>query len=136
MSSRDLTLCVLLLYCTVLSCRAQYQLFSQNCSRITSTGVTEYLICAEGTISLAATRDRFNISVTPSDSECGATPQDYCTQVSDHKLYMHTLRSKGAKWHLLWFFGLSLYWHPQTVQQRTLLGGSFERNTCKEPSMT
>ena len=36
----------------------------------------------------------------------------------------YTLRSKGAKWHLLGFFGLSLFWHPQTVLQRTLLEGS------------
>ena len=38
----------------------------------------------------------------------------------------YTLRSKGAKWHLLGIFGLSLYWHPQMVLQRTLLEGSFE----------
>ena len=38
----------------------------------------------------------------------------------------YTVRSKGAKWHLLGFFGLSLYWHPQMVLQRTLLEGSFE----------
>ena len=25
----------------------------------------------------------------------------------------YTLRSKRVKWHILGFFGLSLYWHPQ-----------------------
>ena len=43
----------------------------------------------------------------------------------------YTLRSKGAKWHLLGFFGLSLYWHPQMVLQRTLLEGSFERTLLR-----
>ena len=43
----------------------------------------------------------------------------------------YTLRSKGAKWHLLGFFGLSLYWHPQKVLQRTLLGGSLERTLLR-----
>ena len=42
-----------------------------------------------------------------------------------------TLRSKGAKWHLLGFFELSLYWHPQTVLQRTHLEGSFERTLLR-----
>ena len=44
---------------------------------------------------------------------------------------MHSYRSKGAKWHLLGFFGLSLYWHPQKVLQRTLLGGSLERTLLR-----
>ena len=44
---------------------------------------------------------------------------------------IHTLRSKGAKWHLLGFFGLSLYWHPQKVLQRTLLWGSLERTPLR-----
>ena len=44
---------------------------------------------------------------------------------------IYTLRSKGAKWHLLGFFGLSLYWHPQKVLQRTLLEGSLERTLLR-----
>ena len=43
----------------------------------------------------------------------------------------YTLRSKGAKWHLLGFFGLSLYWHPQKVLQRTPLEGSLERTLLR-----
>ena len=31
-----------------------------------------------------------------------------------------------VKWHLLELFGLSLYWHPQKVLQRTILDGSLE----------
>ena len=46
-------------------------------------------------------------------------------------LELYTLRSKGAKWHHLGFFGLSLYWHPQKVLQRTLLGGSLERTLLR-----
>ena len=31
-----------------------------------------------------------------------------------------TLKSKGAKLHLLGFFGLSMYWYLQTVLQRSI----------------
>ena len=48
-----------------------------------------------------------------------------------HTHIPYTLRSKGAKWHPLGFFGLSLYWHPQKVLQRTLLGGSLERTLLR-----
>ena len=51
------------------------------------------------------------------------------TELKDPRMY--TRRSKGAKWHLLGFFGLSLYWHPQMVLQRTLLEGSFERTLLR-----
>ena len=44
--------------------------------------------------------------------------------MDDLYLISYTLRSKGAKWHLLGFFGLSLYWHPQMVLQRTLISKS------------
>ena len=59
------------------------------------------------------------------------TLQIRCRYVADTLQIRHTLRSKGAKWHLLGFFGLSLYWHPQKVLQRTLLGGSLERTLLR-----
>ena len=44
---------------------------------------------------------------------------------------MYTLRSKGAKWHLLGLFALSLYWHPQKVLQRTLISKSVYRHSTR-----
>ena len=46
----------------------------------------------------------------------------------------YTLRSKYAKWHLLGLFGLSPYWHPQKVLQRTILEGSL-KNPLMNPNM-
>ena len=51
------------------------------------------------------------------------TPKRCCKESS------YTLRSKGAKLHLLGLFGMSLYWHPQKVERtllRTLIWGSLK----------
>ena len=61
----------------------------------------------------------------------GQTKHPVSSSETEVSVHVDLLSQIPAKWHLLGFFGLSLYWHPQKVLQRTLLEGSLERTLLR-----